>query len=200
MGIAFFDLEVKYMCEELDPEILAIKGLERKTKEETLIPKQGLATACIITDGSKPKTFFFDEGKEKGLLDALDAYNQVIGHNVLHFDYPVLSTHFRGDVVNHFKPKTLDTFEALKIQTNGQWIGLNDLAQLNLGKKKTENSKEIPGMWRAGKKELVRKYCENDVKLLKEIYYHGKEYGKLKYTKKHFGTVLGIEEVTTPWQ
>src|SRR3989344_6316687 len=197
MKIGFFDLETKYLFEEMDPSYPAMSSWDKKKRADTLISKIGLATACIITDGSKPETFTFDEGNEKELMEALNGYDRIVGHNVLKFDYPVLSSHFNGDILAHYAPKTLDTFEELKKATPDQWVGLDDLAQLNLGRKKTEDSKKIPSMWRAGKKPEVRAYCENDVQLLKDVYYYGKEHGKLKYTKKDYGRGIGIEEVNT---
>ncbi|MDO8634222.1 MAG: hypothetical protein Q7K34_02930 [archaeon] len=199
MKIAFFDLETKYLFEDLDGGYSTMSSLDKKKRVDVLIPQIGLATACIITDSSKPETFVFDEGKEKELIEALNGYERIVGHNVLNFDYRVLSGQFNGDIVAHYTPKTLDTFEELKKATIGQWIGLDDLAQQNLGKNKTEDSKKIPSMWRAGKKPEVRAYCKNDVQLLKDVYYYGKEHGKLKYTKKDYGRVIGIEEVKTPW-
>ncbi len=200
MEIGFFDLETRNLFEDLEPKYPSMPFREKTKIAQGLISKLGLATACIISDGSKPQTFAFDEGEETKIIEALNSFDLIVGHNVLGFDYPVLSANFNGDIVGHYRPKTLDTFDELKKITNGQWIGLDDLAKLNLGKNKTEDSKKAPAMWREGKKERVREYCKNDVLLLKEIYYYAKEKGKLKYTHKDYGVAKGIKETKIPWK
>ena len=122
---------------------------------------------------------YFDEGQEGELIKALDSFDLVIGHNVLRFDFLVLSPYCKSDIIKHFKPKTLDTLDYLKTIT-GKFVSLNELAQLNTNAEKTMSGADAPNLWRSGKKDEVREYCRNDVELLREIYLLGK---KEKYLK-----------------
>lgn len=129
------------------------------------------------------------------MLKTLDDFDLIVGHNILNFDYLVLSPHFHGDIITHFSPKTVDTLLRLKEATN-QLIGLNDLAILNLHSRgKSLNPKIVPSLWRSGKKAEVRQYCKNDVELLRDIYFLGKEQKKLRYTTK----LKKIAEVSIDW-
>jgi len=198
-SICFFDLETKYLFEDVDSGYLKLSFGEKKERQMLLTPKLGLATACVLVDGSKADIFSFDDGQERELIDALDQFDMIIGHNVLAFDYPVLSSFFQGGIISKFLPKTCDTLEKLKIATNGAYIGLDDLAKQNLGLNKTLDSKTVPKLWRDGQKEKVRSYCRNDVELLQKIYYFGKDRGVLKYTMKDHGAIIGVGEVHVRW-
>ena len=142
---------------------------------------------------------FFDESEEKDLVRKLDECGLIVRHNVLTFDYLVIAPFLNDkNIISHYAPKTIDTFDLLKRATNS-WIGLQDLAKLNLGKAKTLDAIDAPKMWRAGLKKEVREYCKNDVVLLKEIYNYGKNNGKLKYTLKNYGEVVGVKDIKCPW-
>ncbi len=192
-NVCYFDLETKYAFAEID------KGWERLTygqkdaKRHGLIPKMGLATGCIIAEGKKTEAQYFDEGQERELIKALDSFDVIIGHNVLRFDFLVLSPYFKSDIIKHFEPKTLDTLDYLKNIT-GRFVSLNDLAQLNTKAEKTMNGADAPKLWRSGKKDEVRAYCKNDVELLREIYLLGK---KKKYL--YYKSYEGVQKIKVSW-
>lgn len=194
-NICFFDLETKALFQDLDPNYRALDAIGRRK----LTVRLGLATACVMGEGEKPAVLQFDEGSEDKLLDALDGYEKIVGHNLFEFDYRVLQPYCDDDVVQRFGPRTLDTFAALKTASDGDYIGLDDLARLNLGTGKTLHGSEVPALWRKGQKTKVREYCRRDVEMLREIYWHGKEQGFLKYTKKDRGVAVGVKSVRVPW-
>jgi len=196
---AFFDIETKYLFDDIHPGFNNLPFSEKKKMKGAVCQKLGLATACIITDGSEPKVFIFDEGQEKELVTLLKGFEKIVGHNLLDFDYLVLEKHLTKDELENLKSKTLDTFEYIKSGTNGQWVRLDDLAKLNLGKEKSEDSMKVPKMWRDGKKDEVRAYCKNDVELAKEIYFFGKNNKKIKYYEKDYGIIRGIKELSVDW-
>ncbi len=197
--ICFFDLETRNLFRDLDPTYQSLSFSQKKELQKKLTPQLGLATACMLADGSKPEFFTFDGGREKELIEALDGFDLIVGHNILDFDYLVLSPSFSGDIVAHFRPRTCDTLEHLKTASNGSFIGLDDLAKQNLGLQKDLDPMTVPSLWLSGQKDLVRQYCKKDVELLKEIYFLGKKLGKLKYTIKSYGVIKGIGEVSIPW-
>jgi len=147
---------------------------QKEAKRQNLIPQFGLATGCIIEEGKIDETQYFDEGQEGELIKVLDSFDLIVGHNVLDFDFLVLSPYYDSDTINHFRPKTLDALDYLK-KITGRYISLDELAQLNIGEKKTMNGADAPKLWRSEKRDIVRAYCKNDVELLRKVYLQGKK-------------------------
>lgn len=179
--ICYFDLETKYAFAEIDRKWNGLSFDQKDARRPKLVPKLGLATSCVIPEGKEAKPSYFDEGNEPELIKELDSFDIIIGHNVLRFDYLVLSPYSKFDILKHFKPKTIDTLDYLKNAT-GRFVSLNDLAQLNTGAEKTMSGADAPKLWRSGEKDKVRDYCKNDVELLRKIYLLGKKKKLLKYT------------------
>lgn len=194
--IGFFDLETQNTFADINPDYPKLPSWEREKLRLELTPKLKLATSCVTIDGNKPEVF--EEDNVLNLIDTLKGLDVIVGHNVTAFDYLVLSPYTKAKIVELLSPNTTDTFELLRKKT-GSFVGLDDLAKLNLGVGKTLNSLEVPAMWRAGKKKEVREYCINDVKLLRDIFYFGKEKKRIKYTHKEYGEVKGVVEIDTPW-
>jgi DNA polymerase III epsilon subunit-like protein len=188
--ICYFDLETKYAFAEIENGWESLTFDQKEAKRRTLIPKLGLATGCVIPEDKSSEALYFDEGQEKELIKILDSFDIIIGHNVLRFDYLVLSPHYKSDIIKHFEPKTFDTFDYLKDAT-GRFVKLDDLAKLNLNSEKTMDGAKAPQLWRSGKKEEVRRYCKNDVELLRKIYLLGQKQKFLKY--KDYDTVREIK-------
>ena len=176
----YFDLETKYTFAEIDKRWNSLSFDQKEAKRPMIVPKLGLATSCIIPESKEAKPSYFDEGSEEELIKELDGFDIIIGHNVLRFDYLVLSPYSKFDIIKHFKPKTIDTLDYLKNAT-GRFIKLDDLARLNLGSGKNMDGADAPSRWRNGKRNEVREYCKNDVELLREIYLFGKKNKSLKY-------------------
>ena len=191
--ICFFDLETKYAFVDLEKGWEGLTFDQKEAKRQSLIPKMGLATGCVISEDKSDEAYYFDEGQEDELIKKLDSFDMIIGHNVLRFDYLVLSPYYRSDIIKRFEPKTFDTFDYLKKAT-GRFVKLDDLAKLNLNSEKTMVPIMAPQLWRSGKREEVRSYCKNDVELLRKIYLLGKKQKALKY--KEYDTV---KEVKVNW-
>ena len=176
--IAFFDIESLYSFTEIDPYFFNYSFKEKAEVCKTLFPQLGLAVACAIVDGEKQESLSFEEDNVKGLAELLYSADAIVGHNILNFDYAVLSKYCKQDLIDKFVSKTIDTSKILHDKT-GKFVKLNSLAKYNGIEGKTMEGKDAPKFWREGKKELVRDYCFNDVKMLREVYYLGKE-DKLK--------------------
>ena len=181
MKIAYFDLETQYLFDEVGG------------RQNTHKLKVALAGTLI---GEEVNVFTEDEVDHliKKLLDC----DMIVGHNLSGFDYLVLSPYVDSTVIQSLKAKTFDTFDDLKAKT-GCWIGLDDLGKRNLNMQKTENSIEIPGMWRAGKHQEVKDYLINDLKLIKAVHEHGKLNKSLKYDHKVYGESEGEKIVSVDW-
>lgn len=134
------------------------------------------------------------------LLDRLNDASLIVGHNIIKFDYKVLKHYFEKEDMNILVEKAFDTMlEFAKLTGKGGWVSLDDLARRNFGMNKIEDSMDIPKMWRDGKREDVKRYLLNDLKMTEKVYLHGKKGGKFKYEHKEFGTSFGEREVFVKW-
>jgi DEAD/DEAH box helicase domain-containing protein len=183
MVTAYFDIETKYLFDE-------VGGYENMTK-------LGLSVACLILDDSDDPAFY-EEKDIEDLFDALSQADLIVGHNIIGFDYPVLDAYASFNVPGRYKKKTFDTLHEL-YKVTGRRIGLQDLGHRNLGRGKTGEAVMMPHLWRDGQHDLVKEYCANDVRLVRDIFLHGKNTGHITYTDKRRGVLLGIREVPVKW-
>ena len=195
--IGFFDLETQYLFEEIEPRWEQMSWREKTKIHDTLARKLRLAVAGFM--GPKGDVKFFTDENTGELFNALESVDLIVGHNLLGFDYFVLSSyHSSVDVVEKFQEKTFDTMNELK-KVTGIWTGLDDLGHLNLGIHKSEDTKKIPKMWRDGKHDEVKAYLRTDLEITKGIYDYGKTKGELKYTHKNYGKIEGVRTVKVHW-
>ena len=195
--IGFFDLETQYLFEDIEPRWKQMRGKGKSRVRDTVTKKLRLAVAGLMDHEGAVKIFTEDNIEE--LFNALNSVDLIIGHNLLRFDYIVLSTYCSGvDAVEKFREKTFDTLQELE-KVTGIWTGLDDLGHLNLGIHKSENTLKIPEMWRCGKHDEVKAYLRTDLEITKGIYDCGKTRGELKYTHKEYGKIKGVRTVKVHW-
>jgi len=198
LEIGFFDLETQWLFQDIDPRWEQRSWKEKSEIHDTLAKKLRLAVAGFMDHEGDVK--FFTEENTGELFNALESVDLIVGHNLLGFDYFVLSTYYSSvDVIEKFQEKTLDTMRELE-KVTGNRIGLNDLGQLNLGISKSEDTLKIPKMWRDGKHDEVKEYLRRDLEITKGIYDYAKTKGELKYTHKNYGKIEGVRTVKAHWQ
>jgi DEAD/DEAH box helicase domain-containing protein len=118
----------------------------------------------------------------------------LVGYNSDHFDIPLLNKYYPGDLT---KLKSLDLLVEIK-GALGRRLRLDTIAEATLGAKKSGHGLQAVEWWRDGKGDLVRTYCEDDVRLTKELYDYALKNGKLKY--KDFGETRTIKLDTSSWE
>ena len=195
--IGFFDLETQWLFQEIEPRWEQMSWKKKSTIRDTLTKKLRLAVAGLMYHEGDVK--FFTEENIEELFNALESVDLIIGHNLLRFDYIVLSSyHSSVDVVEKFQEKTFDTMKELE-QVTGIFTSLDDLGRLNLGIPKSEDTLKIPKMWRDGEQDKVREYLRTDLEITKGLYDYGKTKGKLKYTHKNYGKIEGVRTAKVHW-
>lgn len=111
------------------------------------------------------------------LWPILENTDLIIGYNSDAFDIPLLNKYYPGDLT---KIKSLDLMIEIK-KTLGKRLPLDMIASGTLGKNKTGHGLQAVNWWRQGEIEKIKKYCEEDVKITKEIYEYALANGHLKY-------------------
>ncbi len=120
----------------------------------------------------------FTESELAQLWPIFEKSDRVIGYNSTHFDLPVLNNYYPGDLLTF---SHLDIMAVVK-ESIGIRLKLNDLALATLdGVEKSADGLQAIRWWKEGKIEEIKKYCEQDVKITKEIYDFGLTNSQLFY-------------------
>ena len=125
----------------------------------------------------------FWEDNFKNMWQLFQNADRIIGFNSKNFDIPALSpyTNFPFSKLPHF-----DLFEIVYNEV-GRRIGLNALAEITLNVRKSGEGVQAVELWNKGDTkslEKLRKYCELDVIITKDLYDFGIREKFLMYKDK----------------
>ena len=152
-----------------------------------------MSVVCIYDTETQKYSSYFKEAL-KDLWPILEKADMLIGYNSDHFDIPLLNKYYSGDLT---KIKSLDILKEIK-NSLGRRLKLDTIAEATLGVNKSGNGLEAVVWWKQGKKEEVKKYCLDDVKITKEVYEYALKNGVLKY--KDMGLIKDIKLDTSKWE
>lgn len=119
----------------------------------------------------------FDKEDLPKLWPILEHADFLIGYNSNSFDIPLLNRYYPGDLTH---VPSLDLLVEVQ-NVLGRRLRLQSLAEATLGRGKSGDGLKAGEWWREGKKDLVRKYCIEDVRLTRELYEYAMKNGALKY-------------------
>ncbi|QQS61445.1 MAG: ribonuclease H-like domain-containing protein [Candidatus Moraniibacteriota bacterium] len=137
-----------------------------------------LDISLLVAYDSHTDTYYsYLEDELTGLWRLLEAADIVIGYNSDHFDLPLLNKYYPGNIS---RIKSLDILKEIE-KSIGKKVRLDSVADATLGKKKSGNGLEAIEWWKNGEIEKIRRYCEDDVRITKEIYEYALKNKHLKY-------------------
>ncbi|MBU0660974.1 ribonuclease H-like domain-containing protein [Patescibacteria group bacterium] len=124
----------------------------------------------------------FEEHELKELWPILEKAERIIGYNSEHFDVPILNRYYTGDltIIPH-----LDLLKVIK-ESCGKRFKLDDVAQATLQMKKSADGLIAMEWFRQGEIQKVKDYCEQDVRVTKEVYDYG-----VKNSMIYYPTITG---------
>ncbi len=134
-------------------------------------------TVVSIYEYSSNSYRSFEESELGMLWPILEKSSRLIGYNSAHFDLPVLGRYYTGDLT---KFPHLDLLQVIKTST-GKRFKLDDLAKATLQMQKSGDGLQAQEWFKEGKMDLIKQYCEQDVKVTKELYEYGKKNRMLYY-------------------
>lgn len=111
------------------------------------------------------------------LWPIIEAADALVGYNSNHFDIPLLNKYYPGDLT---QIKSIDLLEDIKASL-GRRLRLDSVAQATVGAKKTADGLQAVRWWREGNIKDIIKYCEQDVKVTKEVFEHALKHGFVKF-------------------
>ena len=107
------------------------------------------------------------------IIERADA---LVGYNSDHFDIPLLNKYYPGDLT---QIKSIDILADIKASF-GRRLRLDDVAKATVGAKKNADGLQAVRWWREGKVKEIIKYCEQDVKVTKDIFDYARNHGHVK--------------------
>ncbi len=125
------------------------------------------------------------------ILETADA---LVGYNSNHFDIQLLNKYYPGDITHI---KSIDLLEDIKASF-GRRLRLDDVAKATIGAKKNADGLQAVRWWREGKVDLIIKYCEQDVKVTKEVFEYALNNGHVKIKDGFRKREIPID--TTHWK
>lgn len=108
----------------------------------------------------------FTESEFSKMWPLFEKTDLIVGYNSEHFDIPILNKYYSGDLT---KIKSIDLMVYIK-NSYGRRVKMDDIAHSTLGRKKTSHGLIAVQWWNEGKIDDIKKYCEADVMITKEIY------------------------------
>lgn len=130
-----------------------------------------------IYESETDKYRSFTSDQLKDLWPILEKADLLIGYNSEGFDLPVLNHYYSGDLT---KLPSLDLLDEIK-KSLGRRIKLDHVAEATLGRKKIGHGLEAMTWWKQGLYDKVKAYCEEDVRITKDVYEYALKNGSLKY-------------------
>ncbi len=143
-------------------------------------PKDLGVTVCCLYDyqNNEYASYIEDElsRMENQFLDA----KLLVGFNIRKFDLPALQPYFSIDV------ERLPVFDILEDLTQrlGHRIALDSVAQATLDIGKSGSGLDAIKYYREGRWEELKAYCQNDVKITKDVFDYGLERGEVFYLSR----------------
>ncbi len=120
----------------------------------------------------------FTENELSKLWPILEKADRIIGYNSEHFDLPILMNYYLGDLT---KIPHLDLMKIVK-ESLGIRLKLADLAEATLDNiQKSADGLQAIKWYREGKIDEIKKYCEQDVNVTKQLYEFGRDNRQLFY-------------------
>lgn len=124
----------------------------------------------------------------------IEAGDALVGYNSNHFDIPLLNKYYPGDLT---QLKSIDILASIK-DSLGKRLKLDDVAKATVGAKKNANGLIAVRWWREGNVKDIIKYCEQDVKVTKDVFEYAMKNEKLYYKEGHRKVEIPID--TAPWK
>lgn len=140
--------------------------------------------SVFVRNNSEQKMYSFWEHEFEQLWKIFREADRIIGFNTLGFDVPAMKSYAPADFASlaHF-----DILDKLRQVNNGKGASLNAIAKDTLGTEKNDSGANAIEYFKKGDPEslvLLKRYCEMDVAITRDIYDFALKNKFLKFTDK----------------
>jgi DEAD/DEAH box helicase domain-containing protein len=111
------------------------------------------------------------------LWPIIERADALVGYNSNHFDIPLLNKYYPGDLT---QIKSIDLLEDIK-KSLGRRLRLDSVAEATVGAKKSADGLQAVRWWKEGNIKDIMKYCEQDVKVTKEVFEFARKNGFVRF-------------------
>jgi len=141
------------------------------------LSKLKVSVACVY-DYLTGEYSSYEEKDMMRFDQRLQTADLLIGFNIRRFDMPVLQPYLF---------KSIDQFPVLDLlddieKARGHRASLDSVARATLKEGKTGDGAEALVLFKEGRMEELKKYCQDDVRLTKDVYEYGCREGKIYFT------------------
>lgn len=152
-------------------------------------------SVCVVWSYERAQFSTYWEEDAAALIDRLAAADLVVGFNHRRFDLEVLRP-YGGDRLDGLP--LFDLMEDLQGRL-GHRIGLEACCAPTLGTRKSGHGLQAIAWWRAGRRDLLERYCREDVRLTRDLFDHGRAQGAIAVEKRSRDGVPRIVRVPVAW-
>lgn len=139
------------------------------------------------------KSFLIEDfGEMWPIFERADA---LVGYNSEGFDIPLLNKYYNGDLT---QIKSIDLMNYIR-EGLGYRPKLDNVASGTLDKNKIAHGLEAVEWWKQGEIEKIKKYCEEDVMITKQIFEYALKNNSVKVKDKYSGEVVEAKVDTSTW-
>ncbi|MCK4635977.1 MAG: ribonuclease H-like domain-containing protein [Candidatus Moranbacteria bacterium] len=147
----------------------------------------------VIYDYKDKKYSTFTEENFADLWKILEDTDLIIGYNSDYFDIPLLNKYYSGDLL---AVGSLDLLTEIR-KSLGKAVRLDNIAEATLGVGKSGHGLQAIEWWKAGEIKKIEKYCQQDVKVTKDLYEYAIKNKKMKY--KDLLNTVTFDVTTDKW-
>ena len=148
----------------------------------------------VVYDYTADQYTSFMEHDLPKLWPVLEQADILIGYNLDYFDIPILDKYYQGSLS---KKKTIDLLGEIK-KSSGRRVSLNKVTAGTLGAEKSGNGLDAVIWWQRGEIEKIKKYCQDDVRITKELYDFAFQNGYVVFEQR--GQLQKIKLDTSKWE
>lgn len=170
-----FDVETKKLFEEIEERDPGKLGLSVASAYKREVDREGRET------GGEMRSFWEEDLED--LWRWFESAERIIGFNSIGFDVPVLQPYYGG---NLSKLRHFDILDEVK-KVLGHRLSLNAIAKETLEESKIAVGTDAVEWWKAGDEESLaklKKYCEMDVVVTRNVYDYAMKNGVLRFKDK----------------
>lgn len=148
-----------------------------------------VSLACVYSYNKNQFLSFWE--KDLAVLgDFLKQSRLVVGFGINRFDLPVLDKYFNWSTRGL---RRIDLLEEIELVI-GRRVGLDILAQANLGEGKTlDSGLEAIRLWNEGRLQELEAYCLNDVRITRDLYELACKRGHLLIPERFSNDLIKVE-------
>ncbi len=149
-----------------------------------------------LYDSETNKYYSFQQDEFEKMWPFFENAEMLITFNGNHFDIPLLQKYTK---INLSAIYHIDVFEQV-YNSIGKRIGLDSIASNTLGTSKSANGLQAVAWWNSGEIDKIIKYCEQDVKVTKDVYEYALKNGELFYEDRKTKKREKISLNTSKWE